>query len=391
MNKRVVIWGDDHHNALGLLRMLGGRGLDVLLIVRKRTNIATSSKYCTRFVEIPDLCDALDFLLASYTDKDHKAVLLFTADRYSEFANHHLSKLTEFFYVAGPAGEGLLEQIDDKYYMSKAASNFSFLVPKTVLITNGSADLNHFPIIIKPCRPVSKDFKTIVVKNEAQLAKVLHRLVPNNRYIAQAYIQKEADCLIYGCRTFSGETTLAGACIRTRWSDDGCGSFGFITPKLPNGISETSIVDYLESVNFHGLFSVEYGLKDNSAFFYEFNLRNDGTSHLFYQAGANVALAFVEDCFGLGAKESKKVTREGFLINEFWDKFNVNDHIISKNKYLEDFKKATIFFYYDPDDMEPYIIQKSKSFARSLRRFISKTRLNKLRLYIKNYLNRRKN
>jgi len=385
MTKQVVIWGDDHHNALGLLRMLGGREYDLLLIVSKNNNIATASKYCTRFVVIPGLEDGLKYLIDNYKDKTNKAVLLFTADRYSEMANNHLLQLKDYFYVSGTIEEGSLEQIDDKYAMGEKAVSCGFNIPKTLLLPRDmEKHVDFFPAIIKPCRPVGKDFKTEVVKNQKELDRTLKKLITGKRYVLQQYISKQADCLVYGCRTLEGKTIIAGACVRNRWSDDGCGSFGYITPELPKGVSDLAIARFLEHINFYGLFSVEYALTDKDAYFYEFNLRNDGTSHLFYQAGANIALAFVKSCFGEETTESIQVKSKQYLINEFWDKFNVNDRVITRKQYKEDYKRASIFFYYDPDDMEPYNVQKAQNTWRSIRRMISKSMINKVRLEIKN-------
>ena len=109
MINRIVIWGDDHHNALGMLRMLGGRGFDILFLVHgvdKR--IATSSKYCDKYVIVNSIEEGLSFLHCNYKDKINKAVLLFTADKFSEAANADLSNLEKYFYVAGPREQGLI-------------------------------------------------------------------------------------------------------------------------------------------------------------------------------------------------------------------------------------------------------------------------------------------
>lgn len=382
--KRVVIWGDDHHNALGLLRMLGGRGFDILLIVRKNKNIATASKYCARFVEISDLEEGLQYLFENYSDKQNKAVLLFTADRYSEIANENLSKLSEYFIVCGPDKESVLIGIDDKYSMSILARECGFNIPRSILLPMDNIDdIDFFPVILKPCRPVSKDFKTLVAKNHRELHKAYKKLISGKRYILQQYISKKADCLVYGCRTQQNNTIVAGACVRNRWSDDGCGSFGYITPDLPKGVDESQIASFLSKINFHGLFSVEYAITEGEAYFYEFNLRNDGTSHLFYQAGANIALAYVNSCFNCAINEPVRVQEKKYLINEFWDRFNVNDRIISKLQYENDYNRSSIFFYYDPDDMKPYNIQKSLTTRRKIRRIIKKSVINKIRLRIK--------
>ena len=116
-----------------------------------------------------------------------------------------------------------------------------------------------------------KEFKTKIVKNKKQLIRVSKSLNPEKRYVIQPYIKKEADGLVYGCRTWSGRTQLAGICVRNRWGDDGCGSFGYITSDIPDGVCVEGIERFLEKIDFRGLFSVEYALTEDNAYFYEFN------------------------------------------------------------------------------------------------------------------------
>lgn len=391
MNKKVVIWGDDHHNALGLLRMLGGRGFDILFIINgKAKQIASASKYCAKYIEIIGIQEGLDYLFSNFKNTEEKAVLLFTADKYSEAANANLERLKDFFYVAGPTKQGVLHELDDKYDMSMNAKECGITIPESILLFNQSVfEFSFFPAIIKPCAPTTKDFKIKVVENKKSYERAIKTLLPDKRYIVQRYIDKKADGLIFGCRTYSGQTLLSGICIRNRWSDDGCGSFGFITSKIPEFINQNGIELFLEKIDFRGLFSVEYAITEDNAYFYEFNLRNDGTSVLFYNAGSNAALAFVNSCFGEGTTESPIVKPgEHYLMNEFWDVFNVKDGIVSKAQWEEDKKKANIFFYYDPDDMKPYEIQRSLTLKRKIRRIISKSWINRKRLELKTLINK---
>lgn len=389
MNK-VVIWGDDHHNALGILRMLGGRNFDILFIINGRAKlIASASKYCTKYVEIIGLDAGLRYLLDNYKDTENKAVLLFTADRYSETANKNLDLLEPFFFVAGPSKQGVLPELNDKYTMGMLAKECSINIPETILLPKDNPySIGYYPLILKPCTPTNKDFKTKVVDSESRYKRALRTLIPGKRYVVQKFIHKEADGLVYGCRTWDGITHLSGICVRDRWSDDGCGSFGYITPDIPSTINRQGIIDFLDKIDFRGLFSVEYAICKDASYFYEFNLRNDGTAVLFYQGGANPVLEYVSSCFGTKEDIPTTVSGKQYLINEIWDKFNVKDGIISKSQYEEDFKKATIFFYYDPDDMRPYEIQKANSTKRYIIRILKNSYMNKLRRTINKRLRR---
>ena len=383
--RKVVIWGDDHHNALGLLRMLGCRGFDLFFLTQEKRNIATSSKYCDKYMVIGSLDEGINYLLQNYNDKEEKAVLLFTADKYSEAANNRLNLLKDFFYVSGPSQEGVLVNIDDKYTMGQMALECGITIPKTIVVPNQPiSEVRKFPVIIKPCNPTAKEFKTKIVKNGKCLRKEEESFSTGKRYVIQEFIKKEADGLVYGCRTWDGKVQLAGICVRNRWGDDECGSFGYITPDIPDSVCVAGIERFLEKIDFRGLFSVEYALTQDDAYFYEFNLRNDGTSVLFFNAGSNLALSFVNSCFGIQEDVPIKVTGKQYLMHEILDKFNVYDGNVTMKQWREDKKKVTIHFLYDPDDMQPYELQKAQTTKKLIHHIISRTWINKLRLKIKN-------
>lgn len=390
MNRQIVIWGTDHHNALGLLRMLGGRGFDVRFVIDGAyKSIATASKYCTDYEIVPGIEEGIEYLIKNYTDKDNKAVLLFTADKYSEAANNNLNRLKDYFFVSGPSQEGVLKEIDDKYIMGQMASECGITIPETILVPQTPiCKVSNFPVIVKPCNPAAKDFKTRIIKDRKQLKRLSKDFIQGRRYVIQSFISKEADGLVFGCRTWDGNTHLAGICVRSRWGDDACGSFGYITSVIPESVNSSGIKQFLERIDFRGLFSVEYALTpDGGAYFYEFNLRNDGTSVLFYNAGSNIALAYVNSCFGIKEDVPLEVNGKQYLMHEILDKFNIYDGNVTRKQWLEDKKKVTIHFLYDPDDMRPYEIQKALTTKKFIHHIIARSWINKLRLKIFKYIN----
>ena len=91
------------------------------------------------------------------------------------------------------------------------------------------------------------------------------------------------------------------------------------------------------------------------AFFYEINFRNDGTSHFFFQAGANLPLAYIYSCAGLSYEEIRtSVTDKWIMIDEILDIENVIHFRIRCKEYKKDLKEARIFKYYDEEDKEPW-------------------------------------
>lgn len=393
IKNKVVLWGHDNYHTLGVIRQFANSELDVLLIIDgPSAKLASRSKYCPKYLTFKKKREALTYLLATFTDKINKAVLLVMGDDQALYIDTHRELLSQCFYLSGTSEQGLLSKLLDKNLMNKLAEEHNFLIPTSLKFTkNTSLEEVGFPCILKPTyiKQGRKDFKTRVFHAKRELEQFIKLLSKDNEYILQEYIQKEKDILITGYRNKSGKVVLAGTYYKDRWSDDGGGSHGYIVPEIPNYCNPNGIQSFLDYIDYYGLFSIEYGLYKGIAYFYEFNLRNDGTSHLFYQCGANLPLSWAFDCLDYPNTVPIKVSGKHYAINEILDQINIKRKVVSKKKWQEDFNDATAFFYYDPNDLEPWkYVNKTAWFNRTFRAILKKYR--PIVVSVLNHINKRK-
>ena len=121
----------------------------------------------------------------------------------------------------------------------------------------------------------------------------------------------------------------------------------------------------------------------NVPYFFEINLRNDGTSNFFYQSGSNIPLALAYVYYDI--KDSvPTISERGIAIDELYDYENVLTKKISKKEWNNELSNAKYFKYYDKNDIEPYLIAKNGS-KKQMRRDIF---LKKYRLFIVYFLSK---
>ena len=365
MKCTIVIWGPDNYNMLGLLRQLSSIEEDIFLLINGTSQrCATKSIYCKKYRCTKNYDEGLKYLIQNFIASPDKHILIPTGDRAAEIIDDNKLILESNFILMGTSQQGLLKRIDDKNVMTSLAEECGFLVPKSYSFSVSSSIVDFpYPCILKPTNSSGiKEFKTKVIKNQRELQKFKTFLDLRHTYILQELIPKTYDVLVYGLRRNNGEVILAGQFIKDRWSDDGGGSHGRLTKELPNYLQLDALEILLNKIDYKGLFSIEYGLVGEKAYFYEINLRNDGTSHLFYQAGANLPLCWVNDCRKRENKHSTKIINDGWNINEIYDFINVLRGRISWCTYVADKKEATIFHYYSNEDKEPWRIARRKAF-----------------------------
>lgn len=383
VQNKVIIWASDDFNSLGLLRELGEHNLDLFFLIKGKRGYAAESKYCVNYKETSTYQEGYDFLINTYKNEEYKPIIITSGDGISVFIDQHKDELEEHFIIPGTKEKGLLEKYTDKNTMTELAMELGILCPKSRYCQwDSNIEDVDYPCLIKPSHQKPghyNEFKFKICKNKSELQNTLRCVRHDSEFILQQCIQKKKDLLVYGTRLWNGRTLLAGAFIKDRHTDDGSGSHGLLTANIPSCVDVDKTAEFLERIDYHGLFSFEYGLVDNKAYFFEVNLRNDGTSHYFHQAGANMPLAYVYSCVGLDYSHvSTKVNGEHWYIDELFDVENVILRRVSKIQYKKELAQASVFKYYDKNDEAPWKYQKGYRVRKMAQDII----LKRFRLYI---------
>lgn len=359
MTNKIIIWGVDDFNTLGLLREYGEPQMDVFFLIKGKAAYACKSKYCSHYHFIKSNDEGLKYLLENFSQEKKKPIIITSGDGIAVFIDQHKIELEKYFIIPGTSKQGLQEKYTDKNTMTQLAEEIGILCPKSIYC-RWDSNVNDvtYPCLIKPAHQKPghyNEFKFKICNTKAELKRVLKIVRHDSEFILQDYIPKEKDLLVYGSRMWDGKTILAGAMIRDRWADSGSSSHGLMTKNIPTCIDIVKISNFLDRIDYHGVFSFEYGMVGDKAYFFEVNLRNDGTSHYFYQSGANIPLAYAYSCVGEDYTQvNTEVIEDRWFIDEVFDFENVIKGIISKKQWKADMKQATVFKYYDKNDVEPW-------------------------------------
>lgn len=383
LKNKVIIWGSDDFNTLGLLREFGDTGVDVFFLIKGARAYASRSKYCIHYHQVKSNDDGKKFLLENFSNEAYKPIIITSGDGVAVYIDRNKEELEEFFIVSGTAEQGLLEKYTDKNAMTQLAAEIGILCPQSCFC-KWNTDISNvtYPCLIKPAHQKPghyNEFKFRICENKSELKRALKVVRHDSEFILQNYIQKEKDVLVYGARMWDGTVTFAGAMIRDRFADSGSSSHGLMTGTIPKCVDKSKICEFLNRIDYHGLFSFEYGLIGDRAYFFEVNLRNDGTSHYFFQTGANIPLAYAYSCARLDYSQiPTTVLKEQWFIDEIFDFENVIKGKISYRQWKIEKEQASVFKYYTNDDKAPWRWVKK----RCLRLTVQDLLLKRFRLYI---------
>lgn len=360
IQNKVIIWGNDNYNTLGVLRMLSRERLEVFVLINnKKRNCASLSKYFKQHKFARTIDEGINFLLTSFCNENNKPILLTTSDLLAEAIDRNKKDLSRYFYLSCVSEDMNLEALLDKNLMTNMAKECGINVPYSVKITKNDflTDISY-PCIVKPNKNRlghAKEFKSLICNTKEDLIHAMSKVKEDSEFILQQYINKEYEILLYGCRLRNGDVFFPGCFLKDRWLNGGDATHGTIQRDIPSIIDISSIAIYLEQIGYYGLFSVEYGVEQDKAYFYEFNLRNDGTSHYFYPAGVNLPYLYIIDTLEYEYNISDfEVKRTINFIDEIGDKTNIDGVSLTKRFWKEDYEKSSSFKLLDKDDMIPY-------------------------------------
>jgi len=340
-NPAVVIGGGV--NGLGIIRNLGRNGIHVYCVVDKKSE-AVYSKYCKRYFIFPGIGNdphRLKVFLTQFKRQIGCKPVLFPTSDISVLNVAHLnSEKGEF--LASLSKEEVLETLvkKRKFYSSLITKNVPhpvtlFLNPENLENVNRSLS---FPVFVKPSisQIFAKKFgkKGFVAKSEEELRQylllmkkykidvVVQEIVSGpatNHYFIDGYFDKNSNPVALFARRRLRMWPL---------------SFGNSTVCVSVPISEVAdmketIVKYLTSISYHGIFSAEFKRdpRDNIGKLLEVNARSWWYNTFPSACGVNIILMAYLEAIG---KELKTI-----------EEYEIGTYLVH---FIEDLKSSLAMF-----------------------------------------------
>lgn len=350
----VIIWGNDNYNVLGLFRQLVPYVKQVIFLVNKKKKwCATWSNLCSKYVVVNSCNEGIEYLMTLGEALTNKGFVITTNDTLAEYIDQNYNALSKYYHLTGTIKQGLLTQMQSKVKMCQLADEVGMNVPKTFeLKTNTELKEFSYPCVIKPIKQtasVHKRFKYIVVNNEKEAKAFMSELNDDDNYLVQQYVNREEEFLMYGCRLNNGDVVVPGAIIKDRWHH------GRVVKEIPPTVSVELMKKFLSRIEYYGPFSIEFGLMEGKAYFFEANLRNDGTSLYYYLSGSNMPLLWIASFSDKQENVSLEVKKNNVFIDGLGDLSSVTKGEISFHKWLNDVKESDLYRHYDSKDWKPFI------------------------------------
>ena len=366
IKNKVIVFGCNHQNMLGLVRSLGEKGIrPYCVLLKSRDGMVYRSKYPAEchYAESPQ--EGYDYIVNHYIGEPQKPILLSSDDMTETLFDKNATALKEHFIVPAAEEDGKLTFLMNKQHIGEYASQFGFITPQMMVVTKEKgipADI-AFPVFTKSVKSIDggkREEKRCNCKEELQV--VLDNC-KSDGLLVQQFIDKidEIDFIGY---TANGEVFIPYIQHQMRFSDHAYGGYHRFDKVVENDLFDR-IKKMILSIRFQGLFSVEFLVdKNGDWYFTEVNFRHDGHTYLVTASGTNLPYMYCCAVTGEKQKFHPKAIRDTFTgMNERVDigQF-VSTRKISPIKWFWQFLTADTHIMWNWQDLGPvkYLIRKKK-------------------------------
>lgn len=298
--KNVIVVGGDHYNTLWLIRSLGMGGFYVIAVLvnpGSQKSFVCKSRYCKESYIVNDF-DEMIHRLYQFSF-GCKVPIFANGDVVAEVMDENYNLLSQK-YILHHCNH---QQGSIKYWMNKSnmlslAKTVGIEVPYSLSVDLNDDSINYkkipFPCLIKPEISAAASKNSFRVCNdEAQLKSAISEIKRDcSHVLIQEYVKRDYEYLVYGVST-EKEIILPGGLTKVHTCSDvnnlGMASYAYLSNELPSQIGNFECIKrFVREMGYYGLFSVEFMLTKDKAYFLEINFRNDGTCYFTTQAGVNI-------------------------------------------------------------------------------------------------------
>lgn len=312
-SNKIIVVGSDHRNTLWIVRTLGSAGFKIYTIIVSNTidSFVSKSKFVEKYWIVSDPSSVINVLNDNFLHELSKPIVYITNDICAKTIDENYIYLrTKFILPNIDDKQGLISYWMDKNIMVQAAEIAGFTIPKTWSLSLDDNDLNLpsniiYPCIIKPelssdgCK---NDFRICNNKEELKISILKLKGVLSNVLI-QEYIKPDYEVSIVGARLLMtkiniipGLTYKISTCKSLH--NLGMATYACLRKQMPPFINEENINNFFSIINYSGLYSIEFFIKGDKAYFIEINLRSDGNTFIPYFGGVNLPLLWAVDATG---------------------------------------------------------------------------------------------
>lgn len=361
-NHLFIIIGMEHYNPLGLIRSFGKTGINpVFIAVKGKGPASIKSKYISRLHLVETIEEGYDVLLSEYGNLKEKPFVLTTDDDIQSLLDRNYSKLKDKFILFNAGEDGRVTKFMDKHEILLIAKKHGLSILPTVVTEHGEVPQGiEYPVITKSISPnVGGWKKDVHICYSANELKNAYHNILSPQVLVQKFVEKENECCLEGFSINRGKNCFMPMAVKYNYVIPGYYSPYMTAYTFENVELRKKVESLIEDIGFEGMYDVEFLIdKNGNYYFSEINFRNSIWNYIGNFVGMPYPVLWAEATLkGEIKKDWQKDIPPSFTaMSEPIDYgLRVEKGSTSLAEWLMDFRNTNVLFYYDKDDIQPFI------------------------------------
>ena len=360
-NIDFILFGEGNYNTLGVLHCMAVRKIDVFLLLvgngKKclQGNVIGFSRFARFGHTVKTEKEGLEWIKANRNIFPKGTVIYPTSDTAESLLDKNYDNIINHYKFPNCGIQGGVTSLMEKSKQFTKAASYNIRILQSHYVYNKDFDCSSitYPCMVKPLKSIAGSKGDMrVCANQSQLEEALSTAKHTNEFIIQQYINNEADLLFLGIALPNGNVWIPSLVKKPDVSPTGEYTNALVTTAVSENLPELeSVKRFVASLNYVGPFSIEFGLEKGKNYFFEINLRNDGTSHYPLELGVNIPYVYYRACKEEFTADDMYYKQEEYpMIDEVLDIRRVLSREINFGEWWRLFRTAKAYRYYMPFD-----------------------------------------
>lgn len=388
MSNKVVVIGRNYTSRLGMIRAVGMAGYDVTVIktngLPETKDIDAFSKYVKEYLyaKEPNREELISVLMTLKSDKG-KVVVIPVDDYAASTIDENIDLLKDnFLFPNINMEQGAINRLMDKDFQKRLARQAGLNVADgwVVNIKNHTYTLPSdivYPVFPKP-QISFKGNKRCMRKcdNETELRQVMDEVASQRDcpILLEQYIKIDKEYALLGVS--NGVDVIIPAMIQMlesgRGAHHGVTLQGRIFPVYTHEKFVNQLKQYVQGLDFSGLFDIDVYESEGFLYFNELNLRFGASGYAITASGINLPYLFLENINGVCWNLTDMQVKESIFVNEKVAYDDYYNGYISITDYQKRISQSNIRFIKSTEDNGPYekFVSMNLSYKRRVKRVV---------------------
>ena len=372
INFEVIVVGNNHVNALGVIRAFGEKGIKTnLLLIGSRKGYIKKSKYIKKiYYSAEDEKEIMQVLMHQIKIEKERCYIIPTGDFIAAVIDKNLDELKQK-YIVPNINQTKNEII--KYMNKKAqyelAKKYKFKMARTNLLdlTKNNIENNIYPCILKPAISANGVKSDIRICNNAESFQ---------KAISEFREKKYKNILLQELLDYDYEIDVPGYCNGNITNIPGIikkinvypikrGSACYVKIGKPNIQIIDKLKELFVNINYNGIFDIDLFAKGNEIYLNEINFRNGAISYALTGSKNYIVVNWVYLNEGLVTEDEPIKKEYYFMVEDCNFKLFLSKEI-SLLEFIKEFIQAKKYAHISLKDLKPllykflYSIKKEK-------------------------------